>query len=105
MPASPFPNMSVSPDEALDAVVEAPVLELLEELLSSLPHAARKAPNAATAPVLPIAVRKRLRDDGSRSSPSSADRSCGRSLSWVIGSLLVSHGLSRVICRRRPRAR
>ena len=84
MPASPLPNWSVSPDEAVD-VVEAPapvLVELLDELLLLPPQAARKAPNAATAPVLPTAVRKRLRDYGSRSSSSIADRS-------FIGLLLV----------------
>jgi hypothetical protein len=65
------------------------VVELLVELefeldLLLLPHAASTAPNAATAPVEPRAVMKRLRDAGSRSSSSSADRRGGRSLSCVM---------------------
>src|SRR3954466_10823122 len=90
MPRSPLPNMSVAllpPLVGVDPVEPVELVELELELLSLPPQAASSAPNAATAPVLPIAVRKRLRDAGSRSSSSSADRCCGRSSSCVIGLL------------------
>src|SRR5690349_12843757 len=103
MPRSPLPNMSVGDEPLLDGVGAAFDVELDELLL--LPHAASTAPNAATAPVDPSALRNFARDAGSRSSSSIADRPCGRSGSWVIGWLLVLSGEGRARCRTHARER
>src|SRR3954451_2686645 len=104
MPRSPLPNWSVGLEPLLGFAVLAAVLALELDLLS-LPHAARTTPNAATAPPPPSAFRKRLRDVGSRSSSSSADRWGGRSLSLIMVLLLSWWERGRAGRRTRGRAR
>src|SRR4051794_32387592 len=83
MSRSPF----MSPDDAAAAPV--PVEAAVEVVLSFLssPHAASSTPSAPAAPAPPTERRKRLRDESSRASSSSAPR-----LRWVSGvwSVIVS---------------